>query len=254
MTTGAPWGRSSTGGSSRAAGAGWAPSPRAARRGGLGARRRGLLGGGPLGGGLGGRLGGGLGRGGAAGTGAAAAGAGAAGVSSMAALMAATTAETSTVPSPPVASIEVSSERTVSTIWSSTLVRVGVSSRAPSRRRDSMFSPPCVTSSSRLKARKPLVPLMVWIVRKMLDSRSREFGSCSRATRSESSWSRFSWLSTRNSSTMSSRPSTVAAFSLTSRTGTRARPVGSSVCRRRSQGESVRRQPSLSLSAVEPHR
>ena len=55
-----------------------------------------------------------------------------------------------------------------------------------------MFSPTWVTSSSRLKARKPLVPLIVWIVRKMLDSRSRELGSCSRATRSESSWSRFS--------------------------------------------------------------
>ena len=39
-----------------------------------------------------------------------------------------------------------------------------------------MFSPTWVTSSSRLKARKPLVPLIVWIVRKMLDSSSREFG------------------------------------------------------------------------------
>ena len=90
------------------------------------------------------------------------------------------------------ASIEVSRERTLSTICSSTLVRAGVSSSSPSRSRESMFSPTCVTSSSRLKARKPLVPLIVWIVRKMLDSRSRELGSCSRATRSESSWSRFS--------------------------------------------------------------
>ena len=110
----------------------------------------------------------------------------------MAAVIAATTAETSTGPSPPLASIEVSSERTVSTICSSTLVRAGVSASSPSRSRESMFSPTWVTSSSRLKARKPLVPLIVWIVRKMLDSRSRELGSCSRATRSESSWSRFS--------------------------------------------------------------
>ena len=80
-----------------------------------------------------------------------------------------------------------SSERTVSTICSSTSSAVGVRSQLPSRSRDSMFSPTWVTSSSRLKARKPLVPLMVWIVRKMLESRSREWGSCSRATRSESS-------------------------------------------------------------------
>ena len=64
----------------------------------------------------------------------------------------------------------------MSTICSSTLVRAGVRSSSPSRSRESMFSPTWVTSSSRLKARKPLVPLIVWIVRKMLDSRSREFG------------------------------------------------------------------------------
>jgi hypothetical protein len=110
-----------------------------------------------------------------------------AGPSSIAAVMAATTPETSTPPSPPLASIEVRSARTLSTIWRSTLVRAGVRASSPSRRRESMFSPTWVTSSSRLKARKPLVPLIVWIVRKMLDSRSRELGSCSSATRSVSS-------------------------------------------------------------------
>jgi hypothetical protein len=48
---------------------------------------------------------------------------------------------------------------------------------------------------------------MVWIVRKMAPSSCREVGSCSRATRSLSSWSRFSWLSTRNSAMISSRSS-----------------------------------------------
>src|SRR3954470_16516227 len=182
--------------------------------------------------------------------GAAAAGAGSA---SIAELMAATTPDTSTEPSPPVASMDMSSARTVSTICSRTLVRPGVSSSSPSRSRESMFSPTCVTSSSRLKARKPLVPLMVWIVRKMLDSRSREFGSCSSATRSVSSWSRFSWLSTRNSSTMSSRPSTAVLFLLCDRVllGDRCAraPVSLSAgsprnggeCRRWSVGEAAHR-------------
>src|SRR4051812_28555324 len=142
---------------------------------------------------------------GASGTGASA------GTSSSAALIVATVPATSTEPSPPEASMAASRARMVSTICSSASVRRGVRSSAPSRSRGSMFSPTCATSSSRLKARKPLVPLIVWIVRKMLESRSRERGSCSRATRSWSSWSRFSWLSTRNSSTMSSRPSTPAS-------------------------------------------
>ena len=47
---------------------------------------------------------------------------------------------------------------------------------SPSRSRASRFSPTWVSASSREKARKPLVPLMVWIVRKMLASRSRESG------------------------------------------------------------------------------
>src|SRR4029453_2936437 len=45
------------------------------------------------------------------------------------------------------------------------------------------------------------------VVRKRAPSGGREVGSCSRAPRSLSSWSRFSWLSTRNSAMISSRSS-----------------------------------------------
>ena len=64
--------------------------------------------------------------------------------------------------------------------------------RRPSRRSTSRLSPTCVTCSRRENARKPLVPLIVWIVLKMLLSSSRDPGVLSSATRSWSSWSRFS--------------------------------------------------------------
>ena len=66
--------------------------------------------------------------------------AGAAGASSMASVIAATTLATSTAPSPPLASMEVSSARTVSTICSRTLVRAGVRASSPSRIRRSSSS------------------------------------------------------------------------------------------------------------------
>src|ERR1700674_5738593 len=47
--------------------------------------------------------------------------------------------------------------------------------------------------------RKPQLPLIVWMVRKMLDRSSCEYGSVSSFTSSLSSRSRFSLLSTRNS-------------------------------------------------------
>ncbi len=103
--------------------------------------------------------------------------------------MTATTGATSTTGSVSllVRSMTSSRARTVSTIDSSASVIAGVITASPSRSRDSRVSPTWVSCSSRLKARKPLVPLIVWIVRKMLDSRSRESGCCSSSTRSRSS-------------------------------------------------------------------
>ena len=110
-------------------------------------------------------------------------------------------------PSRPVASIAASRERMASTIVSSAPVISAVSRSSPSRSLLSRLSPAWVSASRRPNSRKPVVPLMVWMVRKMAPSSCREVGSCSRATRSLSSWSRFSWLSTRNSATISSRSS-----------------------------------------------
>ena len=50
----------------------------------------------------------------------------------------------------------------------------GVTGWTPSRSRDSSDSPAWVSVSSRGKARKPLVPLIVWIVRKMREISSRD--------------------------------------------------------------------------------
>src|SRR5205814_4984498 len=74
---------------------------------------------------------------------------------------------------------------------------------SPSRNRLSRFSPAWVSDSSLEKPRNPAVPLMVWMVRKMLASTRRSPGSFSRTTSSRSSRSRFSWLSTRSSPTIS---------------------------------------------------
>ena len=123
-----------------------------------------------------------------------------------------TTASMPISPSPPLSSIEASSERTLSTMASRVLIVSAVTGWVPSRSRDSSDSPAWVTDSRLVKARKPLVPLMVWIVRKMRDTSSRDCGCSSSETRSRSSWSRFSWLSTRNSWMMSSRPSTGFPF------------------------------------------
>ena len=125
-----------------------------------------------------------------------------------------TTASMPISPSPPLSSIEASSERTLSTMASRVLIVSAVTGWVPSRSRDSSDSPAWVTDSRLVKARKPLVPLMVWIVRKMRDTSSRDCGCSSSETRSRSSWSRFSWLSTRNSWMMSSRPSTGFPFPL----------------------------------------
>jgi len=62
-----------------------------------------------------------------------------------------------------------------------------------------MFSARCVIASSVVKPRNPQVPLMVWIVRKMLESRFLSLGRCSSSTNSWSSRDRFSLLSIRNS-------------------------------------------------------
>jgi len=83
-----------------------------------------------------------------------------------------------------------------------------------SKLRDGSDSPAWASFSRRLNARKPLVPLIVWIARKMREIRSRESGSCSRETRSRSIWSRFSWLSIRNSPTISPRSSTLTYLQL----------------------------------------
>ena len=100
-----------------------------------------------------------------------------------------TTDSTSTAgsASPLPCSIASSSARTVSTIVSSAPAVCVVMTILPSRNRESRFSPTWVSASSRLKARKPLVPLMVWMVRKMLESSSREPGVRSSSTRSRSS-------------------------------------------------------------------
>ena len=102
------------------------------------------------------------------------------------------TSSTAMSPSTPPTSIDARISRTVSTIRSSTSVVCRSIARRPSRSWTRRFSPAWVTFSSNPNARKPLVPLMVWIVRKMLLSSSREPGEPSSATRSWSSWSRFS--------------------------------------------------------------
>ncbi len=97
------------------------------------------------------------------------------------------TASIGTSPSPPVASMLARIVRTTSTIASNASAVGVVMDCLPSRSRDSSDSPVCVTCSSRPNARNPLVPLMVWIVRNALASRSRAAGSTSSASRSRSS-------------------------------------------------------------------
>ena len=94
--------------------------------------------------------------------------------------------------------------RTASTMASKPLVISAFSASWPSRSRESRFSPACVSFSSRAKPRNPQLPLMVWIVRKMLARSSLEEGSLSSFTSSWSSRSRFSLLSIRKSLTISS--------------------------------------------------
>jgi hypothetical protein len=81
----------------------------------------------------------------------------------------------------------VSIRRTASTSERSALVISGVSTRVPSRSRESRLSPTWATDSRREKARNPQVPLIVCRVRKMRARSSREEGSFSSATRSRSS-------------------------------------------------------------------
>src|SRR3954447_12652980 len=54
---------------------------------------------------------------------------------------------------------------------------------------------------------------MVWMARKLPASSSGDWGSCSSPTRSRSSWSRFSWLSTKNSAMISASLFTTPPFS-----------------------------------------
>src|SRR6185436_13280494 len=79
----------------------------------------------------------------------------------------------------------------------------GSTDSSPSRSRPSRFSPTWVSDSSLENPRNPAVPLMVWMVRKMLARTLRSPGSFSSTTSSRSRRSRFSWLSTRNSLTIS---------------------------------------------------
>ncbi len=86
-----------------------------------------------------------------------------------------------------------------STIDNNPLVSSAVREILPSRRRESRLSPACATFSSLLKPRNPQLPLIVWMVRKMLDRSSSAEGSDSSFTSSLSRRSRFSMLSTRKS-------------------------------------------------------
>ena len=107
-------------------------------------------------------------------------------------------------PSLPVVSIVRKIARTASTIEYSEPVTRSSNVSLPSRSRPSRCSPECVRAPSFANPKNPLLPLIVWTVRKMLASRSSSPGACSRAIRSRSSWSRFSVDSTRNSWTNSS--------------------------------------------------
>src|SRR6266853_2595517 len=89
--------------------------------------------------------------------------------------------------------------RMASTMDNNPLVSSAVREILPSRRRESRLSPACATFSSFLKPRNPQLPLIVWMVRKMLDRSSSQDGSDSSFTSSLSSRSRFSMLSTRKS-------------------------------------------------------
>ena len=107
-------------------------------------------------------------------------------------------------PSAPVASIDRRIDRTASTIEYSDPVTRSSRESLPSRSLPSRCSPLCVRAPSFENPKNPLFPLIVWTVRKMLASRSSSPGTCSKAMRSRSSWSRFSVDSTRNSWTNSS--------------------------------------------------
>jgi hypothetical protein len=98
--------------------------------------------------------------------------------------IAATTGAMSTEPSPPSTSIARRISRIVSTRRSSTSVVGWSIERRPSRSSTSRFSPAWATRSSCENARNPLVPLIVWIVRKTLAISARDPGSLSSATRS----------------------------------------------------------------------
>ena len=107
-------------------------------------------------------------------------------------------------PSLPVCSMVASVRRVASTRASSALVISGVAVSSPSRSSESKFSPVWVTDASRWKPRKPQVPLMVWMARKMVRIASGPARPASNATISRSIWSSSSPLSTRNSVTTSS--------------------------------------------------
>ena len=95
--------------------------------------------------------------------------------------------------------------RTASTSRSNALVISGLSVELPvAQQREQVLADVASPPRACAKPRKPHVPLMVWMERKTPASSSGRPGCCSSATRSRSSWSRPSWLSTRNSLTISS--------------------------------------------------
>ena len=82
------------------------------------------------------------------------------------------------------ASIEARTLRVASTVSRMSDIRDGVSSRLPSRNWLSRLSASWVIRSSVENAKKPQVPLMVWIVRKMLASNAASCGRFSSSTSS----------------------------------------------------------------------
>ena len=123
-------------------------------------------------------------------------------------------------PSQPVFSISSRIDRTASTSVSRAPVTRSLNSIVPSRSCPRRCSPLWVIAPSFAKPKNPLVPLIVWTVRKMLASRLGSRGFSSSATKSWSSWSRFSADSTRNSRTNSSFSLIVLGQMLRARKGT----------------------------------
>src|ERR1700743_1673554 len=90
---------------------------------------------------------------------------------------------------------------------------LGVTESSPSRNFPRIFSPACATASRRGRPRKPHVPLMVCIKRKMFPRMVASLESRSKRTSSRSRVPRLSLVSVRNSLSRSSMfgPSRLAA-------------------------------------------